>query len=248
MNIILAESHEVIDGKVFLRDHRAKHIVKVLGSKIGDQVKFGIIDGMRGRATILSLETRFPFLVELEVELYHPPKEYPFVDLLLAFPRPIMLKRILSQAAALGVGKFFVTNANRVEKSFWDAGLLNPGVCREHLIQGLEQSVDTRVPEVEFHRYFRKFIEKILPSKTDDYSHLLLAHPEGEKRLKDRITEKPGRILLAIGPEGGWVDFEVEKFKKCGFSSFTTGDRILKVDTAVVALHGQVSAVKDWFV
>ncbi len=248
MNIILAESHEIVDGKIYLKDHRAKHIIKVLGSRVGEQVRFGIIDGMLGNATILSLEPRYPFIVELEVELHLPKKSYPYIDLLLAFPRPIMLKRILSQAAALGVGSIFVINANRVEKSFWDAGLVDPVITREHLVHGLEQAVDTRLPRVEFHRYFRKFVEGILPEMAADYSHLLLAHPDSRKGLKERIMRKPKRVLLAVGPEGGWVDFEVEKFNNCGFSSFTIGERILKVDTAVVALHGQISAITDWLV
>ncbi len=246
MNIILAEPYEVVDSRIVLRDYRAKHIVKVLGCSTGDLVKLGIVDGMRGTGTILSMHTRYPFTVELQIELTHHPLEKPFIDLLLAFPRPIMLKRILSQATALGVGSIIITNANRVEKSFWEAGLLDPSSYREHLIHGLEQSVDTRVPSVEFHRRFRPFVEDVLPERIDTYSHLLLAHPESKNGIRKIISQKPERILLAVGPEGGWVDYEVGKFKACGFSSFSIGERILKVDTAVIALHGHISAAREW--
>ncbi len=245
MNIILSEPEEVQNETVLLTDHRAKHIVKVLGSKEGDVIKFGVLDGMRGKATILSMHKRFPFRVELQVNLNIPPSVKPPIDLLLALPRPIMLKRIFSQAAALGVGSLYITNANRVEKSFWEASLLEPSSYREHLVHGLEQAVDTRLPHVEFHRRFRPFIEDYIPKKLNEYSHVLLAHPHSQKLLHEVVTQKMERVLLAVGPEGGWVDFEVEKFMSINFHPFTMGERILKVDTAVISLHGRLSALSD---
>ena len=77
------------------------------------------------------------------------------------------------------------------------------------------------------------------------YSCFVLAHPSGKTRLSDVVKNDSGRIALAIGPEGGWVDYEVEKFKRQGFHSCTIGERILKVDTAVVALHSRISALRE---
>ncbi len=246
MNIILAEPGELREDKIVLTDHRAKHIVKVLGSREGDTIKFGIIGGKRGAGVIRSMQRKYPFKVELQLNLTLPPAKKPAIDLLLALPRPIMLRRILSQAAALGVGSLMITHANRVEKSFWEAGLLDSISYREHLVHGLEQAVDTRVPTVEFHRRFKPFVEDSLSEITEKYSHLLLAHPECEANLKDVLSCKPARVLLAVGPEGGWVDYEVEKLKEAGFSAFSMGERILKVDTAVVSLHGRISAVREY--
>ncbi len=75
--------------------------------------------------------------------------------------------------------------------------------------------------------------------------HLLLAHPTGGLRLGDVIDSNKGRIALAVGPEGGWADHEVKKFQEQGFCCCTIGERILKVDTAVVALHARISALRE---
>ena len=247
MNIILIETLEIQGDRVLLADRRATHLIKVLQVQPGDIVRIGIIDGPQGYGKVMALCARFPFQVELEVEFAGDMAEKPPVDLLLALPRPIMLRRIFSQAAALGVGTIFITNAQRVEKSFWSATLLNAEEYRPHLLQGLEQAVDTRVPEVSICERFKPFIEDVLPDRIAQYSHLLIAHPDSPGTLKTVITERPGRILLAVGPEGGWIDYEIDRFAECGFAAFSLGERILKVDTAVVALHGRLSERRESF-
>ncbi len=245
MNIILAEVGEVDSGRLRLTDHRAKHIVKVLGAEVGDQVRVGMINGNMGSGTISTIKKKFPFLVEMAVELNDPPRRRPLLDLILALPRPIMLKRILSQVTALGVGTIHLINANRVEKSFWEAGILQPEEYNSHLLHGLEQAVDTRLPEIQIHPQFKPFIEDYFPCHAKEFDHLILAHPTGSQLLGDIIDSKNGQIALAVGPEGGWVDFEVKKFQEQDFCCCSIGERILKVDTAVIALHARISALQE---
>jgi RsmE family RNA methyltransferase len=247
MNIILIERQEIKGGEVLLDGRRAEHLIKVLKAEPGDTVRIGVIDGPKGVGTVVAFGAKYPFWVELQVALAEGVTERPPIDLLLALPRPIMLKRIFSQAAALGVGAIFITNAQRVEKSFWNATLLDPSEYRSHLLQGLEQAVDTRVPDVYIYERFKPFVEDVLPRKRGEYSHLLIAHPGSSATLKSVITTRPERILLAIGPEGGWIDYEIERFAACGFSPFSLGERILKVDTAVVAIHGRLSECCESF-
>ncbi len=241
MNIILFEKEECIDDFVVLNDHRAKHIVKVLHRKNGESLRVGEINGNSGTGRIVSIETKYPFVVKLAVILSDPPDFLPGIDLLLALPRPIMLKRILSQVTALGVGTIFLINANRVEKSFWDSGILSEAEYHPHLIHGLEQAVDTRLPKIEIHPHFRPFVEEYLPSLSKEYDSLIVAHPHGEHSLSESLSTNSGRVLYGIGPEGGWVDFEIEKFKDAGLRAFTIGKRILKVDTAVVSIHSRIA-------
>lgn len=246
MNIILAEEEEIVEGRVILTDHRALHIIKVLRAKAGDTVRFGVVDGQKGKAVIENIQKKRPRSVSLRVTLDEPMNPLPRIDLVLALARPIMMRRILSQATALGVGSFHCIHANRVEKSFWEASLLEQESFYEHLMQGLEQAVDTRVPEVVFHRRFKPFVEDFLPDIVDSYSHLLIAHPSGTSTLTGAMKNRtPDRILLAVGPEGGWVDYEVDKFVTAGFTSCSIGERILKVDTAVVALHSRISQLME---
>lgn len=245
MNIILAEAGEVADNRLTLADYRAKHIVKVLRAEIGDRVRVGLINGTMGCGIISAIQKKHPFSVELELSLNDPPRSRPTLDLILALPRPIMLKRILSQVTALGVGTIHLVNANRVEKSFWEAGILQPEEYRSHLLHGLEQAVDTSLPEIQLHPQFKPFIEDFFPGLALRYHHLLLAHPTGGQRLGEVIDSRDGRIVMAVGPEGGWVEYEVKRFQEQGFSCCTIGERILKVDTAVVALHAGISALLE---
>jgi len=245
MNIILAEAGEVFGHRLTLTDHRAKHIVKVLRAEAGDCVRVGLINGAMGTGTLAAITKKYPFSVVLDLKLSEPPRSQPDLDLILALPRPIMLKRILSQVTALGVGTIHLINANRVEKSFWEAGILQPEEYNEHLLHGLEQAVDTRLPDVQFHPQFKPFIEDIFPSLAEKYRHCILAHPTGAERLGQVIAGKSGPIALAVGPEGGWVDFEVKKFQDQGFCCCSIGERILKVDTAVIALHARISALRE---
>jgi RsmE family RNA methyltransferase len=241
MNIILFEKDELKSGCVVLTDHRAKHIVKVLHSELGDCIRVGEINGEIGTATVLSIKNKYPFLVELSVSLSAKPAPSPSIDLILAMPRPIMLKRILSQLTALGIGTIYIINANRVEKSFWDAGILNEDEYRPHLIHGLEQAVDTRLPEIKIFRHFLPFVEEYLPELSIQYSSCIIAHPDSGKSLSDCVAENDEGILYAVGPEGGWVDFEIKKFLTAGMNDFSIGPRILKVDTAAVSIHGRIS-------
>lgn len=247
MNIILAEAGEIDANRLELTDHRARHIVKVLQAEVGDRLRVGLINGPMGSGTIAAIKKKYPFFVEMELDLVDPARPPPAIDLILALPRPIMLKRILSQVTALGVGTIHLVNANRVEKSFWEAGILQPEEYYSHLLQGLEQAVDTRVPDLQLHHQFKPFIEDYFPTVAGKYRSLLVAHPAGAKRLGEVIDSdsQDGRIALAVGPEGGWVEYEVKKFQEHGFSCCTIGKRILKVDTAVVALHARVSALLE---
>lgn len=245
MNLILLDKDE-LDGTILhLSDHRAKHIVKILRSEPGERVRVGVVNGAMGHGTILQMTRKYPFRVELKVTLGEENKNIPPIDLLIALPRPIMLRRILSQVTALGVGKIMITNARRVEKSFWDAGIIEELEYRQHLLQGLEQAIDTRLPEVTVHKYFLPFLEGEFAEQASSYSHLLLAHPDAERHLSQCMDGERGRILYAIGPEGGWVDFELETFQKAGMQLFSMGSRILKVDTAAVAVHSRIMQVLE---
>jgi RsmE family RNA methyltransferase len=70
---------------------------------------------------------------------------------------------------------------------------------------------------------------------------MLVAHPDGSADLKQALGSNfKGRTLFAVGPEGGWIDFEVEKFVEHSFVPVSLGRRILRTDTAVVALLAQL--------
>lgn len=243
MNLILIEPEEFSGNDVVLHDRRADHIRKVLRSKVGDTVRIGLIDGPLGKGRIVEITKRSVCLTANFDE--DVPNRSP-LDIVLALPRPIMLKRVLAQAASLGAGRISIINANRVEKSYFHSSVVQEEMFREFLLLGLEQAIDTRVPEIKIYPRFRPFIEDILPAIAADTPVRLVAHPEAEKNLPEAISHPlKDRAILAIGPEGGWTDFEIDKFLEQGFTPFSLGPRILRVDTAVPALMSQLAILRQ---
>ncbi len=257
MNIILLQREEIHADTVILRDRRAEHIRKILKSREGDLLRAGIINGPMGSARVMSSHGRE---VTLRLDCRQEPPAKAATALILALPRPIMLKRVLAQATAMGVERIMLINARRVEKSFFQSSLLSPAGIRTALLQGLEQAGDTRLPEVSLHPRFRPFIEDELPPPQHGGPLRLLAHPATVQqhhtfgrsaRLEypvyaatgpKKATTSEWRQLLAIGPEGGWVDFELDRFYQQGFRPFSWGPRILRVDTAVPVLLAMAEA------
>ena len=243
MNIILIAPEEVTDNQVTLTDKRAAHITNVLKADCGHTLRTGLINGPIGSSRVVALEKN---AVTLATNHNGPPPAPPQTDLILALPRPIMLKRIFSQTATLGVGRIFLIKANRVEKSFFSASLLERKNFYPHLLHGLEQAVDTLVPKVSIHTRFKPFIEDYLPEIITNYQEKIVAHPGNFPALPQRVSLPiKQKTLLAIGPEGGWVDYEIEKFKKVGIKPFSMGPRILRVDTAVPALLSQIELLRS---
>jgi len=247
MNLLLFESKEMMsDATIVLDDRRSEHIIRVLGCNPGDTVRAGMINGPVGTGEIISIgRGRVGSEVVLRFTAEGDVPDQPSLDLIMGLVRPIMLKKILAQVASIGVGRIFLINANRVEKSFFGASLLKDENYRSYLLEGLEQAKDTILPQVSMHERFRPFVEDFIPTIAKTYSRKLVAHPEAGEGLKQAAgTKMTGRTLLAVGPEGGWVDFEIEKFVEQSFVPVSMGARVLRTDTAVVALLSQLMVLR----
>jgi 16S rRNA (uracil1498-N3)-methyltransferase len=234
MNLILLEQEEVTgDGTVALSDARAHHLLDVLKVVPGHVVRVGVIDGGSGIATVSSTTGR-TLVLRCQVDSSLPPR--PPVDLLLALPRPKVLRRLWAQLAALGVGQIILTNAGRVERNYFDTHVLMPDCYRPLLIEGLQQARDTRLPQVSIHKQFKVLVEDHLDALFAT-GFRVVADPGCKTRLGDVVGQHPGeRVLLAVGPEGGWNDFELKLLTAHRFYAAGMGARTLRSDTACVAL------------
>ncbi|MBQ3746820.1 MAG: 16S rRNA (uracil(1498)-N(3))-methyltransferase [Kiritimatiellae bacterium] len=228
MNRILFESSEIADGVATCSDARAEHILAVLHGEVGQTLKTGELDGRIGTGEIVSIEGR-----TVAVKVSHTEESLrPWCDLVLAPPRPRVMKRLLPQLASLGVGTIVLVGAKKVEKDFWGATLLKEENYRPLLVDGLMQAGTSVVPRMETRRNFRRFVGDELDSLFPT-ANRVVGHPGGAPNAP---AQKPGRLLLAVGPEGGWTDDEVSLLESHGFSRCSLGSRILRTDTALVAL------------
>ncbi len=230
MNLLLLNSDDFIaENRVRITDRRLQHLKTVNKASAGQTLRAGLLGGLQGQATLLSINQD---AAELQVNLVSlPPAKLP-ITLLLALPRPKMLRRTLQTIASMGVAKLVLINSYRVEKSFWQTPFLQPDALHEQLILGLEQARDTVLPEVILAKRFKPFVEDKLPAMAAN-TRSLIAHP-GDYPECPRALSEP--VTLAIGPEGGWIPYEVELLSKAGLNPVQMGERILRVETAVPAL------------
>lgn len=237
MNRILFEKGEISSGVATFGGVRAGHVLKVLHGEVGQTLKTGEVDGPIGTGEITAIEDGL-----VTVRLKHDAEALaPWVDLILAPPRPRVMKRLLPQLASLGVGRIVLVGAKKVEKDFWGATLLKEEIYRPLLIDGLMQAGTTALPTISTVRNFRKWLRDDLDGEFST-SNRIVAHPYGADSRPD-CAEKSGRLLLAVGPEGGWTDEEVALLEEKGFARYSLGPRILRTDTAVVALLSRLMPV-----
>ena len=230
MNLMLLEPQDFInDQLVALSGRRLKHVLDVHQASVGNELRVGKLNGNVGLGTIIELSAdEMKLSVILDEQ---PPKSLP-LTVLLALPRPKMLKRSLQHLTALGAKTIVLLNSYRVEKSFWQSPWLSEEKIHEQLVLGLEQARDTILPEVIMEKRFKPFVEDRLPAMVEGKKGLV-AHPVGGQRCPHQIEEA---CVLAIGPEGGFIPYEVEKLEEVGFERIHLGSRILRVETAVTAI------------
>jgi len=234
MNRILFERDEIIDGIATVADARAEHILDVLHGEVGQILKTGEVNGPIGTGEIVAIEGR-----QIMVRVTHDmPSIKPWVDVILAPPRPRVMKRLLPQLAALGVGRIVLVGAEKVEKDFWGATLLKEENYRPLLVDGLMQCGASILPTLEVWKSFNRFLREALP--TFKHVQRLVAHPYGNSTVQPSTFSLQPSLLLAVGPEGGWTNAEVEKLEATGFFRYSLGPRILRTDTATVALLAQL--------
>lgn len=230
MNLLLLDTADFIaDDRVLLRDRRLTHLQQVHRAEAGEQLRVGRVGGNMGSGQLLRLDAHE---AELQVSFDQPPPAKLPVTLLLALPRPKMLRRVLQTVAAMGVPRLVLLNSYRVEKSFWQTPFLEPAAIHEQLILGLEQARDTVLPEVIIEKRFKPFVEDRLPQLAADTLGLV-GHPGDFPHCPLAVTQP---VTLAIGPEGGWIPYEVDKLAAAGLQPVQLGERILRVETAVSAL------------
>lgn len=232
MNLLLVKAGERgRDGRARIGGRRLKHLREVLHIEVGDALRVGEVDGRLGLGTVEALT---PEAATLRISLTEAPPPLA-VTLVLALPRPKMLRRILRAIAELGVKELHLINSCRVEKSFWHSPLLEASRLETALLEGLEQARDTILPRVRQHTRLRPFAEDTLPALCKG-RHAFL----GEPRAPMPYPSAPASpALLIIGPEGGFIPFEVELFQRAGATPARLGPRTLRVETALSALLGQ---------
>jgi 16S rRNA (uracil1498-N3)-methyltransferase len=240
VNLLLLDPGEIRpDGTARLEGRRARHVREVLRAGPGASVAAGVMGGGMGRAEVLACEDGE---LVLRPRLDEPPPPPSPVSLLLALPRPKILRKVLQGTASMGVKRIVLVGSWRVERSYFSSPLLEPEAMTAELRLGLEQGRDTRMPEVAVRRLFKPFVEDELdgffpPARM----RRLLAHPAAALPVEG-LAPGAAEAVVAVGPEGGFTPYEAGLLGERGFAPFSLGPRPLRVDVAVPFGVGQVEA------
>lgn len=243
--IILFESDKQADGSYQLSDYRAEHIRAILKSEINDKLEVGLLNGSLGYASIRSITAENIVLEDLQLQ--EPQPKNLTIDIIVALPRPQTVKKVLFTSAMMGVRNIFFIRANRVEKSYFHSPILEKENYTRFLIEGLQQGKNTQLPIVSIHDKFKPFIQDW---QCQFYNNLkeepvcLIPELDATDRLTELYNKQNKHLLVAIGPEGGWVPFEVELMESLGFQKFKLGDWTLRVEHALTACLAQIELMK----
>ncbi len=236
MNLILLHNEDFTgSNRVRLFGRRYEHARAILKVTNGKTLQVGLLGGRTGYGTVLSINEAN---LELEVLLEHEPPDPLPVTVILAMPRPKVFKRVLQGMTAIGIKQVILLNTWRVDKSYWQSPALEPTAIQEQLILGLEQARDTILPTVQLQTRFKPFVEDSLPAIAAQ-TCALVAHPGSSQPCPVNV---PQAVTLAIGPEGGFTAYEIEKLVAAGLTPIHLGNRPLRVETAVPALIGRLLA------
>lgn len=230
MNICLFSNDE-INNPLSIKDERGEHLVKVLHKNVGDTFTAGIIDGKSGVATItaISKEDGISFTFNATGE----GKELNPLKMIIGFPRPIQLKRLLRDIAALGVCEVHLTGTELGEKSYMQSNLVERGSAYKMLLDGTVQAGSTHVPQLFLH----KTLQECLSSVSGDALFALdnirpaCSLNEASKKMADNNAGVKN-VVAAIGSERGWTDKERSILENAGYIRCGMGERIMRTETA----------------
>lgn len=248
MNLLLYRRREVEEGCLHLvpGDRRRLHVETILGIGAGDRLRVGEANGPCHWATLVeSPAAERPLRLRLEEEWQAAPPVEATRVLILALPRPPVLRRILELAPQWELHRLLLLRSARVEKSYFHSPLLSQGEWRRHLDLGLEQARHTREPQVAVFERFRPFVEDELEGWLPQGVRRLLPHPGGGSGLAGLSGPVGSSWVLAVGPEGGWVDSEVETWCRRGFQPLTLGPVIWRVEAAIHRLVAQLDLLEE---
>ncbi len=217
---------EVSGKHAALIGEHADHLIRVLRARVGQE--FDIATGAvvrRGQITTIQNHR-----VDFELGEEIPSSPTLNLTLLLAVFKFDRMEWAIEKCTELGVSRIVPVIARRTDAHLAAAAGKRVERWRRIALQAGEQSRRITPPEIAD------------PIKLPDAvtltasSRIVLAECEQETLLRDILISHPeGETFLAIGPEGGWTEEELELFQKAGWILASLGTTILRAETAAIA-------------
>nr|WP_174507196.1 16S rRNA (uracil(1498)-N(3))-methyltransferase [Acinetobacter sp. Marseille-Q1620] len=233
MNIVLIDSGQTQNDFWTISSQRQiQHLKQYLEIQVGENLKVGIRNGKRYLTEIIEISEKRILLKPLYEQA--TPAKLP-VTLVVAMPRPKVLRRLIMDSVTLGVDKLILIHSYRVDKSYWQTPFLQQ--IDDYITLGLEQAGDTIVPKVEIYKRFKPFVEDVLPTLIHENYPAFVAHPYAENKMPNSLDHG---CTIVIGPEGGFIPYEIDLLSKNGCQVFHLGSRIIRTETVIPYVLGRL--------
>jgi len=225
---------EVSGDRAALVGQHADHLVSVLRARVGQD--FDIATGetvRRGRITLLD-DGRVEF--ELGEEVSHA--SLAEITLVLAIFKFDRMEWAIEKCTELGVSRIVPVIVRRTDSHLTAAAAKRLERWQRIARQAAEQSRRAAPPEIA------------APIKVAEAfsfpGSLRIVLAESEERTLLRDVVKPDAaevgVVLAVGPEGGWTEDELQSFRQAGWISASLGNTILRAETAAMAATAVVAS------
>jgi len=215
---------QVSGNRAALTGAHADHLVRVLRARIGQEFDI-VANGIVRQGVIVALGDS---LVDFELGEEIPAQPTAIqLTLLLAIFKFDRLEWAIEKCTELGVTRIVPVIARRTDSHLVAASAKRVERWRRIAVQTSEQSRRASPPEIADPIKLREAMAlpaglKIVLSEAEEQSQFCDIQPTGE-------------VLLAIGPEGGWTEDELELLQKNGWLSASLGPTILRAETAAMA-------------
>jgi 16S rRNA (uracil1498-N3)-methyltransferase len=225
---------EVSGDRAALVGEHADHLVRVLRARVGED--FDISTGQsvrRGRIASLK-ENRVEF--DLAEEITAP--AWLEIALLLAIFKFDRMEWAIEKCTELGVTRIVPIIARRTDAHLAAASTRRVDRWQRIARQAAEQSRRASTPQIGAPR---KLSDALNRAETPG---IVLAESEEQTLLRDVLQSHASadKVILAVGPEGGWTADELQCFQQAGWISASLGPTILRAETAAIAATAIVAS------
>ena len=233
MNIVLLDPRQTESEVWSITSKRQlEHLKQHINVQVGDTLKVGIREGKRYLTEVVEVTEQVVKLKPIQIEPV--PAKLP-VTLIVAMPRPKVLRRLIMDSVTLGVEKIILLHSYRVDKSYWQTPFLQQ--LDQYVTLGLEQAGDTIAPKIEIYKRFKPFVEDVLPGLITADCPAYVAHPYVDLKMPFAIDHP---CTIVIGPEGGFIPYEVDLLIKNGCQAVSLGNRIIRTETVIPYVLGRL--------
>ncbi|MCG8650386.1 MAG: 16S rRNA (uracil(1498)-N(3))-methyltransferase [Pirellulales bacterium] len=220
-------------GRVSLPENEAQHAIRVMRVQAGQAIELFDGKGHQSEARVLSF-TRRECWCAAEPAVNVNRESSRNLQMAIALPKPDRAKELIERLTELGVRTVIPLIAQRTQRPP-SQSLLEK--LRRGIIEACKQCGRNHLMEI---RSPQSSLDFFSSPRSDSNVSLWIAHPEGAP-LREQVSAASSNVVVAIGPEGGWTDVEIESASNFGFGELGLGSRIYRIETAAIIIGAMLN-------